>query len=312
LKRVLHLLPALYVMAAGVVAVRAQQPSPPAQSADTFRSSVNLVTIQASVRDHRGRPMSGLTTNDFEVLDNGQLRPILSLRADLRSAVSVAVLVDMSGSMAIRPKMDMARQAYESILSELHQGQDEVAVFSFDSTLHERRDFTDDLASLRGALSGFGAFGTTSLYDATAATARRLAARVGTHKAIILLTDGLDTSSSMTAREVSGLASSIDVPVFVVATVPSLDQRMMLQASERSTPSATADLRDLSDWTGGQLVFASTLAETQTASVKLIDELRQQYVLAIEAADAREWRRLEVRVRRPSAVVRARNGYFAG
>jgi len=89
------------------------------------------------------------------------------------------VLVDMSGSMAIRPKMDMARQAYESILSELHQGQDEVAVFSFDSTLHERRDFTDDLASLKGALSGFGAFGTTSLYDATAATARRLAARVG-------------------------------------------------------------------------------------------------------------------------------------
>jgi hypothetical protein len=102
------------------------------------------------------------------------------------------------------------------------------------------------------------------------------------------------------------------VPVFVVATVPSLDQRMMLQASERSTPSATADLRDLSDWTGGQLVFASTLAETQATSVKLIDELRQQYVLAIEAADGREWRRLEVRVRRPSAVVRARNGYFAG
>ena len=57
--------------------------------------------------------------------------------------------------------------------------------------------------------------------DATAAAARRLAARSGTHKAIIVLTDGIDTSSTMTARDVSGLASSIDVPVYVVATVPS-------------------------------------------------------------------------------------------
>jgi Ca-activated chloride channel homolog len=304
------ILAAAIVIGITTLTLHAQDPS--SVPLQTFRSTIDVVTIQASVRDTRGRIVSGLTPSDFEVLDNGQARPILSLHSDRQAPLSVAVLVDMSGSMAIRPKMDMARQAYESILSELRQGQDEVAVFSFDSTLHERRDFTDDLASLRGALSGFGAFGTTSLYDATAATARRLAARVGTHKAIILLTDGLDTSSSMTAREVSGLASSIDVPVFVVATVPSLDQRMMLQASERSTPSATADLRDLSDWTGGQLLFASTLAETQAASVKLIDELRQQYVLAIEAADAREWRRLEVRVRRPSAVVRARNGYFAG
>ena len=102
-------------------------------------------------------------------------------------------------------------------------------------------------------LFDFEPFGTTSLYDATAASARRLAARSATNKAIIVLTDGIDTSSSMTAREVSGMASSIDVPVFVVATVPSLDQRVMLEASGRSTPSDAADLRDLSEWTGGQL-----------------------------------------------------------
>ncbi len=165
---------------------------------------------------------------------------------------------------------------------------------------------------MKGALSDFESFGTTSLYDATAATARRLAARSATHKAIIVLTDGIDTSSAMTAREVSGLASSIDVPVFVVVTVPSLDQRLMLSTTERSTPSDAADLRDLAEWTGGQLVFASTIVETVFAASNLIDELRQQYVLAIEAANAREWRRLDVRVRRPSAVVKARSGYFAG
>lgn len=293
-----------------IVAPRAQEPSSPGQI--TFRSLVDVVTIQASVRDARGRVVSGLTTTDFEVRDNGQLRPILSLQSDRQSPLSVAILVDMSGSMRIGAKIAMARQAYDSVLSQLNHNQDEVALFTFDASLHERRDFTEDVSSLRGALSSFEPFGATSLYDATAATARRLAARSATHKAIIVLTDGMDTSSTLTAREVSGLASSIDVPVFVVATVPSLDQRLILQASERSAPSEAANLRDLAEWTGGQFVFASTFIETTVVASRLVDELRQQYVLAIEAADSREWRRLDVRVRRPSTIVKARSGYFAG
>ena len=291
--------------------------SPSAQDAvlpqqQTFRSAVDVVTIQASVRDARGRVLSGLTTTDFEVRDNGQLRPILSLRSDRQSPLSLAILVDMSGSMGMGPKIAMARQAYDSVLSQLRQGQDEVALFTFDSKLHERHDFTRDLPTLKDGLSDFEPFGTTSLYDATAAAARRLAARSGAHKAIIVLTDGIDTSSALSAIDVSGLASSIDCPVFVVATVPALDQRLMMEASARSTSSNAVDLRDLAEWTGGQFVFASTLIETAVAASSLIDELRQQYVIAIEAASGREWRRLDVRVKRPTAVVKARSGYFAG
>ena len=291
--------------------------SPSAQDAvlpqqQTFRSAVDVVTIQASVRDARGRVLSGLTTTDFEVRDNGQLRPILSLRSDRQSPLSLAILVDMSGSMGMGPKIAMARQAYDSVLSQLRQGQDEVALFTFDSTLHERHDFTRDLPTLKDGLSDFEPFGTTSLYDATAAAAQRLAARSGGNKAIIVLTDGIDTSSAMSAIDVSGLASSIDCPVFVVATVPTLDQRLMMEATARSTSSTAVDLRDLAEWTGGQFVFASTLIETAVAASSLIDELRQQYVIAIEAASGREWRRLDVRVKRPTAVVKARSGYFAG
>lgn len=292
--------------------------SPAAQDAvltqqQTFRSAVDVVTIQASVRDARGRVLSGLTTTDFEIRDNGQLRPILSLRSDRQSPLSLAILVDMSGSMRMGPKIAMARQAYDSLLSQLRQGQDEVGLFTFDSALHERHDFTRDLPTLKDGLSDFEPFGTTSLYDATAAAARRLAAQSGANKAIIVLTDGIDTSSAMRAIEVSGLASSIDCPVFVVATVPTLDQRLMMESSERSTTSSNAaDLRDLAEWTGGQFVFASTLVETVVAASSLIDELRQQYVIAIEAASGGEWRRLDVRVKRPTAVVKARSGYFAG
>src|SRR4249919_43743 len=84
----------------------------PGQVQQTFRSVVDLVTIQASVRDARGRIVTGLTTMDFEVRDNGQLRPILSLRSDRESPLSLAILVDMSGSMRIGSKIAMARRAY--------------------------------------------------------------------------------------------------------------------------------------------------------------------------------------------------------
>jgi Ca-activated chloride channel homolog len=296
------------LLPATLAATGAQVPVDPPQL--TFRSAVDLVTIQASVRDTRGRSMKGLTTSDFEVRDNGQLRPILSLRADFQSPVSLAILVDMSGSMRIGSKIAMARQAFDSVLSQLRVGEDEVAVFTFDSRLHERQDFTRDLAALRSALAAFEPFGTTSLYDVTAEAARRLAARSGAHKAIIVLTDGIDTSSTLSASEVSGLASSIDVPVYVVATVPSIDQRTMMELADRRSESA--DLRDLAEWTGGQLVFASTFTETAIAASTLVDGLRQQYVLAIEAAGAREWRRLDIRVKHPAATVKARSGYFGG
>jgi VWFA-related protein len=287
--------------------------TPVEQPRPTFRSAADLVSIQTSVRDKRGRPVGGLTPADFEVRDNGQLRPLVSLRSDRRSPVSIAVLVDMSGSMSVGSKSAMARQTFDALVHQLREGEDEVAVFTFDSALHERRDFTSHFADLAGTLDEFEPFGSTSLYDATAATARRLAARSAAHKAIIILTDGVDTSSSLTASEVSGVASSIDVPVYVVATPAAADQTALAKSSDRPAPSTGADLRDLAEWTGGRLLFAGNFLSTLTAASGLLDELRQQYVLAIEAAGVNEWRRLEVRVVTDrGAVVKARSGYFGG
>jgi VWFA-related protein len=282
------------------------------QPPQTFRSTLDLVTIQASVRDRRGGVLSGLAPADFEVRDNGQLRPLLDFRSDRLSPITLAILVDMSGSMNLGPKVDMARRAYQSIVSQLRDGQDEVALFTFDSSLHERQPFTRDVALLASGLEDFVPFGSTSLYDATAAAARALADRSATHRGIIILTDGLDTSSHLSALEVSGLASSIDVPVYIVSTVVSGEQRLSMESMDRGARSNTADLRDLAEWTGGHLVFASSLGETTIVTTRIVGELREQYVLAIEAASTHEWRRLEVRVRKPSATVRARNGYFGG
>src|SRR5262245_37715540 len=259
--------------------------SPTSERKVSFKSATDLVTIQASVRDPRGRPMPGLTANDFEIRDNGELRPVFSVRND-ESPLSLAVLVDMSGSMRLSSKVSMVRQTYDALLSQLRPGEDEAAIFTFDASLHQRRDFSNDPAQLKNALAEFEPFGTTSLYDATAETARRLSARSATRKAIIVLTDGIDTSSLMTAVEVSGLAAAIDVPVYVVATVPTIDRRTLTEDTRRTATSESGDLRDLANWTGGQVIFATTFTESTAVASGGASEPRQQDAPARGTANA--------------------------
>ena len=98
----------------------------------------------------KGRVVRGLTTRDFEVRDNGELRPVLSLRSDRQSPLSVAIVVDMSGSMGVGSKIEMTRKAYESVLGQLCQDDDEAAVFTFDAALYQRCAFTRDLGDAEG------------------------------------------------------------------------------------------------------------------------------------------------------------------
>lgn len=277
----------------------------------TFKSAASLVTIQTSVRTNKGRPIRGLTKADFEVLDNGERRSIVSL-SDTQASLTLALLIDTSGSMGGGVKLGMVQHAFDSVVPHLRPGKDDAAVFAFDSGLRQLRPFTSNLDSLRSALREIEPYGTTSLYDATAAAARELAARTSTHKAIILFTDGTDTSSKLDAAGVSALASSVGVPVYVVVAVPPVDQRTMIESSDSRASASGADLRQLADWTGGLLVFATNYAEMTVSAARVLDELRHQYVLAIEPARMPEWRRLEVRVRKTQAVIRARSGYFGG
>ena len=183
-------------IAAGLAVFPVHAQSQADQARPTFRSAVDLVSIQASVRDKHGRPLSGLTAADFEVRDNGQPRSILSLRSDRRSPVSIAVLVDMSGSMRVGSKIALARRAYDSILSQLRRRRRRAGPVHLRHAFARATDVHHFDRPPRNALDDFNPFGATSLYDATAATARRLAERSAAHKAIIILTDGIDTSSS--------------------------------------------------------------------------------------------------------------------
>ena len=278
----------------------------------TFKSGIDLVTVTATVRDRRGRLVQGLEVKDFEVLDNGVRRPIADFRAE-PTPVSLAILFDISGSMRVADRMTAARFAAHHVISWLETGRDEAALFTFDSRLHEVAPFTVDTRVLQGALGEVDPFGATSLHDAIAEAARRVAMRTGGRRAVVVITDGIDTASGLTPGEVSGIASSIDVPVYILATVLPIDhigREGALPRAELSRIDGT--VQDLARWTGGAMFFVSTPSDTSSVSRLVLDELRMQYVIAFEPAATSGWRPLEVRTRHKDHVVRARSGYIAG
>ena len=290
---------------------------PPVQSPPVakFRSSVDVVSVSAVVRDRKGRFVGNLDRKDFVVTEAGLSRPILDFRAQSDGPVKLALLVDISGSMRIGTKTVDARQAARHIFGALRPG-DEAAVFSFDTGLDRVTAFTSDAAALEASLAHVQSpFGQTSLYDAVAQTARAVAAegpgggRVPQRSAVVVLTDGIDTRSRLTSEQVATISSSIDIPVYIVALLATIDDPRQggTAAAEISGPLPT-----LARWTGGDLFMASAPAHASIAARQIVDELRHQYVIAIEASNRDGWRALEVRARDRGLTVRARAGYASG
>jgi Ca-activated chloride channel family protein len=296
------------------VAAQTSLVDPPAGMA-TFKSGVDLVTVSAVVRDLKGRVVTDLIRTDFELLDNGERRPITDFRAE-RAGVSVALLFDASGSMQVSAKIESARQAARHVLAWMKVGQDELAIYSFDTRLRELQPFGPyrEDATLERSMVGIAPFGMTSLHDAIAATAKELAGRPYSHRAVVVLTDGVDNASRLSAPEVSGIASSIDVPVYILAVVSPLDHAGAATAVNSERPIPIGDLADLARWTGGEFFVTSAPAQTSLAARQIIEELRHQYLLAFEPALRPGWHPLEVRAQhgRGLLVVRARSGYMAG
>jgi VWFA-related protein len=283
----------------------------PPQAPSTFRSAVDVVSVSAVVRDRKGRFVPNMVQKDFIVAEAGKAREILDFRAEADGPVKVAVLFDISGSMRVGSKAVDARQAARHIFGAL-RATDQAAVFAFDTRLDRVTGFTSDVNALEAALDHVEPpFGQTSMYDAVAETARVVAAAASTgghlpqRSAVVVLTDGIDTRSRLTSEQVAGIASGIDVPVYIIAVMSPIDDTR----EEGSGAEPTGPLSNLARWTGGEFFSASAPAHASVAARQIIDELRHQYVLAFEASTAPGWRPLEVRARDRDLVVRARAGY---
>ena len=270
----------------------------------TFQAAVSRVTLAVVVRDSRGRPVKGLSAGDFDVRDQGVSRPITDFR-NQTSPVSVAILVDTSGSMRVGPKLDRLNEFADLLLRALSEGKDEAALFAFEHTVHVAHDFTTHFGLLREAFGSISPFGSTSLYDAIADTAQRVAERPGRH-AVVVLTDGIDTSSRLMEPDVSRMASAIDVPVYAVAVGVSIDL-----SDESPARAHVRDVEDLSRRTGGMFYTATNVDQGSLAAHGIVEDLRHQYLIGLEPSDVPGWHRLEVRVRQ-RATIQARSGYWVG
>ena len=302
------------LVAVGQNHISAQSSSAESQTpAATFKSGVEVVSVTAAVRDGKGRVVRNLAKSDFLVIDSGYMRPILDFYSG-ESSASLAILLDISGSMGVGGNMDRARDAVRVVLSHLQSRGDEAALYTFDSKLQEVVPFTADLDRIRQLSLAGRPWGMTSLYDAIAATARSVAERENRHRAVLVITDGVDTGSRLKAPEVSGIASSIDVPVYLLAVVNPLDH----PGGELSVVDAAGDhaevatLSDLARWTGGDMRICSMPQHTLAAVDDLFDELRYQYLITFEPGLVPGWHPLEIRVlRKKDLVVHARGGYMA-
>jgi VWFA-related protein len=277
----------------------------------TFKSSVDLVQVRAVVRDKRGRFVHDLEKKDFEVIDGGHFRPLVDLQFDENAPVRVALLFDVSGSMSVSSKLASAVAAARHVVAGLVK-EDEAAVFAFDRSLREVQRFTADRDVLEQAFANLRAYGQTSIFDAAADTASRISPDRSRRQAIVIVTDGIDTSSRMTAEDVSRIASAIDVPIYVLSVVSPIDHQGTAHAvNPRRVVETESALGRLAYWTGGTTHITSTPAHASAAARDILGELRHQYLLAFEPGPP-GWRPLTVRATDRDYSVRARTGYRSG
>ena len=284
--------------------IRAQDAQP------VFKAGVALVPITALVRDSRNRIVRNLGPDDFQVFEGGRLRPIVDFGANDKAPINVAFLLDTSGSMHVASNMAKAKDFIEEFVGAIEPRADEIALFTFGKSLRREVSFTNDGDDVYDALDGVKPWGLTSLYDAIAQTAEQLGDRTSQRRAVVVVTDGADTSSALTPAEVSGLASSIDVPVYVVAVVSPLDHPGA--ATAVVSDSANGGLANVALWTGGELRYVSGSEQISVIAQELVRMMRHQYLLAIESSQSQGWYQLEVRTKRRGLTVRSRTGYFAG
>ena len=275
--------------------------------APVFRSGVAVVRVAVLVQDRDGRPVTGLSPDDFALYEGGERRSIIEFHSET-APIGVAVLVDGSGSMGIGPKQERARDVVHHLLSWIEPGTDEVALLSFDSALSVVQPFTTAPPLVTRQLGRLAAFGQTSLYDAVARASREVTATRMFRQAIVVVTDGIDTSSRLDPVVVAKVASVSDVPVYILAVEPSTGAGR----GARAAAEVRASLDELARWTGGQMFVADTPAAASVAARRIVTELRSHYLIGFEASDQAGWHAISIRMRKAGLVARARSGYAGG
>jgi Ca-activated chloride channel family protein len=278
-----------------------------AQQAPVFRAEVDMVRVVATVKNQAGELVGALQKGDFEVFDNGARQEIAVFERRTELPLSIALLVDTSGSTnkELLYETDSAARFLRALLSEGNP-EDAVALYSFNYEVTVQQYFTHNYRSLETRLKTLHGDAGTALYDAIFLAARDLEPREG-RKVIVIITDGGDTASSKDVHAALQGAQLADAVIYPVVVVPITNDAGRNIGGEHA-------LQFMAEGTGGRPFLPSLGAELDKAFGEIITELRTQYLLAFYPHEAPltkdPFHKLEVRVGRPELRVSARNGYY--
>ena len=207
-----HATTVVALVAALVITANGQEPQD--REVFRFRTGVELINVTATVTDVNGRFVSGLRKEDFQLFEDGQEQTITHFNAE-RVPVSLGLVVDTSGSME-GEKWVAARQALNRFLFQLLDRNDEVFLYRFDNQPELIEGWTTDRERIATGLARIRPRGATSLYDAVAAAIPL--AQTGRHrkKAIVVISDGNDTNSRATVREIKSMIRSTEVLAYAI------------------------------------------------------------------------------------------------
>jgi Ca-activated chloride channel family protein len=274
-----------------------------------FRAGVDVVLLNVTVTDGSRHYVTDLDQNDFTVLEEGRPQEITFFRkADVRMAL--ALLIDSSASM--EQALPLAQEAAVGFIGRLGPA-DVASVIDFDSRVNVLAPFTDDKTALETAVHGAAPGGSTAMYNAVYIALRELAKiRLGDEqqgvrrRAIVLLSDGEDTSSLVSFEEMLDVALRSDSVIYTIG--------LGIDTTVRRSADAAFVLTRLSQQTGGRAFFPAGPKDLASVYGDIRDELASQYLLAYVSSSERtgQWRRVSVRVNRPGVTVRTRQGYFTG
>jgi VWFA-related protein len=290
---------------------KAEGPTP------TIKVDVSLVNLTATVIDGAGRPVAALQKDDFAIYENGVPQTIAVFRNDEDIPVSVGIVFDTSGSMV--DKIEDVGDAVVHFI-DIVNPQDDIFVMRFSTETSLVQDFTADRRRLRQAVERLRARGSTSLYEAIVESLEHIQSGRNQRKALLVITDGNDTSSQIGLKQAVDLAIRSEVTIYCLGLghgeQGSFDH---LEGLFKDTVDADA-LLAFSDATGGKTFILAGPHEKRgvdqidRAVLDVAAELRRQYTLAYYPSTARTaggYSRIRVEVKKGNLSVRTREGYFA-
>jgi Ca-activated chloride channel homolog len=284
----------------------AQDPQAPQVKPFTLEVGVDVVSVTAVVFDKSGKFVRGLGPKDVELFENGVKQDVSYFREASsqgdpaeRVPLTIVLVLDTSGSM--RDNMHFLQEAVLNFVYKL-EDVDTALVVSFNESVKGSAEFTGDTDRLERFVEGLQAWGGTSLYDAIHYSLGRVKEQPG-RKALVVFTDGADTTSTMSDREVVDYARAVEATVYTIG----------FRGSGMMASSPRGFLRKISSETGGQFFAPDKVGELVKVFNEISEELKNHYLLAYtpkREADG-SWREISLKVNRPDAEVRVRKGYFA-